>query len=547
MKQQYLSSRFAPMSDCNQPRYLRQLHSDDVLSISCNECLPCLLKKSRNDTLDVTISTQTFKYVFFVNLDYATPFIPIMRHEYIPEEKIIYCESVVRPSVKIPTNKRRKDGSIVFTTFSFRAADETRPFCFTAPCESEEEYRLFVRKVNLTANGKYPMYKDYFPYLSHYDVALFMKRLRNLFLKKYGQSIYMHSYIVGEYGPVHFRPHYHIIISSNDPRFAESLEHFVDKAWFFGGASAEIPDGNCASYVASYVNSSVSLPVLFRKHRLVRPFSRKCRGFLMERFAPDSLPFGERTDRDINGTLCSIGDASFQLYPRRSYRDRVYPRLFKVGRFDLDQLLTVSRIITRIFRTICKQGRQRTAAELARSILRYVQFGRDPNTEVLRQFIYFNETDIPLARSRATRQMLFSRSYRIAYSYCSLVRFWTSCDICGFGFDREIELAIRNVNRYYSETEYRYLVNQYEDILRFIDSEFYRGEVDDLLMYYDRSPERFIVSKKHRKVSMSDTFPASTIKTNRLFQAVDEECHCRIQNSIKHKELNDLNYCFLNI
>ena len=116
-----------------------------------------------------------------------------------------------------------------------------------------------------------------------------------------------------------------------------------------------------------------------------------------------------------------------------------------------------------------------------------------------------------------------------------------------FGFDREIELAIRNVNRYYSETEYRYLVNQYEDMLRFIDSEFYRGEVDDLLMYYDRSPGRFVVSKKHRKVSMSDTFPVSTIKTNRLVQSVDEECHCRIQNSIKHKELNDLNYCFLNI
>ena len=69
------------MSDCNQPRYLRQLHNDDVLSISCNECLPCLLKKSRNDTLDVTLSTQTFKYIFFVNLDYATPFIPIMRHK----------------------------------------------------------------------------------------------------------------------------------------------------------------------------------------------------------------------------------------------------------------------------------------------------------------------------------------------------------------------------------------------------------------------------------------------------------------------------------
>ena len=66
MKQQYLSSRFAPMSDCNQPRYLRQLHSDDVLSISCNECLPCLLKKSRNDTLDVTISTQTFKYFLLI-------------------------------------------------------------------------------------------------------------------------------------------------------------------------------------------------------------------------------------------------------------------------------------------------------------------------------------------------------------------------------------------------------------------------------------------------------------------------------------------------
>jgi hypothetical protein len=109
--------------------------------------------------------------------------------EIIPEMKQIYLESVVRPPVKLPTSRRKKDGSLVYRTFDFSVADEARPFCYCAPCSSEVEYREFVRKVRLDVDGKYPHMKKYFPYLSRYDISLFMKRLRNYLFLQHGTNI----------------------------------------------------------------------------------------------------------------------------------------------------------------------------------------------------------------------------------------------------------------------------------------------------------------------------------------------------------------------
>ena len=541
----YLSSQYSPLKSCENPTYIRQVYSEDVLTCECGHCPACVLAKSSKASLDATLFLEQYKYRYFVSLDYRTDCIPIMTHKYIPEMKQIYLESVVRPPVKLPTSRRKKDGSLVYRTFDFSVADEARPFCYCAPCSSEIEYREFVRKVNLDVQGKYPHMKKYFPYLSRYDISLFMKRLRNYLSLQHGENLEFYTYIVGEYGPSHFRPHYHILFGSNDNRIQTSLEHACNKAWQFGGVDFELANAGASSYVSSYVNSFVSLPILFRKHRQVRPFSRRCKNFLLNRFNKDCDDFEKRISLDLDGEDYDTSKTSFRLYPRVSYSDRLYPKLFKDARFAEHQLLTLVTTVTRLARVTARKREEFSAADLARTILRYVQFGNDARTSSLRQFLHINETDIPLFRKKATYQIGFGKCYRLAYAWHSLYLYWTSGDITSHCIYKEIRQALGYVIRYYKERDYRLLCNQYDEITRFQESTWF-SQKNDLLRWYPASPSRFLVSPKTRKVSLSDNFPVPP-PNNTLDEAILLERSIRMERSVKHKVQNDKNMCFVDI
>lgn len=541
----YLSSQYSPLKSCENPTYIRQVYSEDVLTCECGQCPACVLAKSSKASLDATLFLEQYKYKYFVSLDYRTDCIPIMTHKYIPEMKQIYLESVVRSPVKLPTSRRKKDGSLVYRVFDFSVADEARPFCYCAPCSSETEYREFVRKINLDVQGKYPYMKKYFPYLSRYDVSLFMKRLRNYLFLQHGENLEFYTYIVGEYGPAHFRPHYHILFGSNDNRIQASLEHACNKAWQFGGVDFQLATSGASSYVSSYVNSFVSLPVLFRKHRQVRPFSRRCKNFLLNRFNKDCPDFEKRVSLDLDGEDYATNSTSFRLYPRSSYSDRLYPKLFKDGRFAEYQLFELVTTVTRLAGITSRKRRKFSSADLARTILRYVQFGNDARTASLRQFLHINETDIPLFRKKATYHIGFGKCYRLAYAWHSLFLYWSSGDITSPSIYKELRKAVGFVSRYYKDRDYRLLCNQYDEIVRFEKSVYYSGK-DDILRWYSASPSRFLTSPKTRKVFFSDTFPQ--VKENAyLDDAIFLERSIRMDRSVKHKVQNDKNMCFVDI
>ena len=110
-----------------------------------------------------------------------------------------------------------------------------------------------MKKCNISSNP------NYFPVLDYRDVQLFLKRLR----KKINNEKIRYFYC-GEMGPVHFRPHFHLLLWFEEEQTQQTIIQDVRSSWPFGRVDVSLSKGKSISYVASYVNSNSYLPELFR-------------------------------------------------------------------------------------------------------------------------------------------------------------------------------------------------------------------------------------------------------------------------------------------
>ena len=126
--------------------------------------------------------------------------------------------------------------------------------------------RSFIRKTQAVDNSVYPVAEKYgvdnlIPFLNYVYVQNYIKRLRKHLKTTLGSYETLHFYAVGEYGPVHFRPHYHILLFTNSEQISKVLRQCHDKSWKLGRSDFQLARGGASSYVASYVNSLSSAPL----------------------------------------------------------------------------------------------------------------------------------------------------------------------------------------------------------------------------------------------------------------------------------------------
>ena len=79
--------------------------------------------------------------------------------------------------------------------------------------------------------------------LGDMNVQNYIKRLRKYLFQQLGKYETLHFYAVGEYGPVHFRPHYHLLLFTNSEKVSEVLRYCHDKSWKFGRSDFQIARG----------------------------------------------------------------------------------------------------------------------------------------------------------------------------------------------------------------------------------------------------------------------------------------------------------------
>ena len=120
---------------------------------------------------------------------------------------------------------------------------------------SMDAIRSFIAKTQSVDKTDYPASSQYgrdnlIPFLNYVDVQNYIKRLRKYLFKKLGKYEMIHFYVVGEYGPVHFRPHFHLLLFSNSPEVAKVLRECHDKSWKLGRSDFQITRGGASSYVS---------------------------------------------------------------------------------------------------------------------------------------------------------------------------------------------------------------------------------------------------------------------------------------------------------
>lgn len=321
-------------SDCLKPVKVYNKYTHEVLYVPCGHCYSCLKNKSNRDTALAMNIASNFKYCYFCLLSYSDQFIPYLEMTSvtpIDENRNNYTFISIDRDMIVSGNKKkdnRGNNRIL--------KDEI--FGFAHSMTSKEYQDIIVRSHGRYDFSRrcvtYPKFEDCdnkIPYCNTSDCQKFLKRLRFHTKAKYNEEI--RFYAVSEYGPRTYRPHWHLLLFFNSDELSEVISQFVSESWSYGHSNCELEKGGSASYVASYVNSSVCLPSLYLEHKEIKARSLHSKGYGVNHVFPREGKISELEKMSailLNGESISINGKAQQIFPSRSYKHTVFPRFSNI-------------------------------------------------------------------------------------------------------------------------------------------------------------------------------------------------------------------------
>lgn len=268
---------------CVNQRYIKNCYGKEIL-VKCGHCSACLQEKAiaRTNRIRNTISVDTVP--LFLTLTYRNECIPYIKHFEVVDNNGLYnlrC-NVYRDSSPV---YERVNGSYD-TCLNLHLGTNILgivdlPF---GKCKCNDKFISFHGASDFTKIGV-----SWYP-----DVQNFIKKLKVYLFRFYGFSNTFSYYICTEYGPSSQRPHVHAVLYCKKDSFDfQKYKCAIAKAWSFCDIykfprSVEIAT-NVSGYIASYVNSSNSLPSLFtecsefkQKHSYSHAFGMENPAFCLE-------------------------------------------------------------------------------------------------------------------------------------------------------------------------------------------------------------------------------------------------------------------------
>lgn len=387
---------------CQHRSFITNRYTGARIAVDCGQCDYCIHKRAQKASMRVKTAGSAFKYSYFVTLTYDNEHVPLFNCKVLHSE----YEDVVGISGEIhfgdeyhkhiPVSEYQCNDNSVLRHIFFEQVQGTVPYDREikeyVPIKdnwflSMDAIRSFITKTQAVGKTDYPVSPQYgrdnlIPFLNYVDVQNYIKRLRKHLFQQLGSYETLHFYAVGEYGPVHFRPHYHLLLFTNSEEVSKVLRYCHDKSWKLGRSDFQRSAGGASSYVASYVNSLCASPLLYRSCRAFRPKSRASVGFFEKGcdFVESEDPYAQieqKVDSVVNGRIYNFNGVSVRSTPPLSYIRTLLPR-FSSARND--DSVAIARILYAVHRTpqrIAKFGfidyKQDSVLSLTRAYYQYLK------------------------------------------------------------------------------------------------------------------------------------------------------------------------------
>jgi hypothetical protein len=364
---------FKAVDHCQHRSFITNKYTGARIAVDCGQCDYCIHKRAKKASMRVKTAGSSFKYSYFVTLTYDNAHIPLMSCKVLHSdyEDALGISGDIHFGNEnhryIPVSEYQCDDSSMLRHIFFEQVQGTVPFDREikeyVPVNgnwflSMDAVRSFIHKTQSVDKTDYPASAQYgrdnlIPFLNYVDVQNYIKRLRKHLFQQLGSYETLHFYAVGEYGPVHFRPHYHLLLFTSSEKVSEVLRYCHDKSWKLGRSDFQRSAGGACSYVASYVNSLCSAPLLYRSCRAFRPRSRASIGFFEKgcSFVEDEDPYAQiekKIDSVVNGRIYNFNGVSVRSTPPLSYIRTLLPR-FSSARND--DAASIARILCAVHRT----------------------------------------------------------------------------------------------------------------------------------------------------------------------------------------------------
>lgn len=343
---------------CQHRSFITNRYTGKRIAVDCGQCDYCIHKRAQKASIRVKTAGSAFKYSYFITLTYDNEHIPLFncevyhseyddvlsdsgviygyeKHSFVPVSEYCCTDSqqlrhiyFTQVQGTVPYNRELSQYEPVKDNW-FLSMDAIRSFIVKTKSAT-----LYGKEGELSAR-----YGDnLLPYLNYVDVQNYIKRLRKHLKTALGSYETLHFYAVGEYGPVHFRPHYHILLFTDSKKISKVLRECHNKSWKLGRSDLQIARGGASSYVASYVNSLSSAPLLYRACRAFKPRQRASIGFFEkgEVFAEGEDVYHaieKKIDSVVNGRVYNFNGISVKSTPPMSYIRTLLPR-FSSARYD---------------------------------------------------------------------------------------------------------------------------------------------------------------------------------------------------------------------
>ncbi|WP_233355462.1 rolling circle replication-associated protein, partial [Glycocaulis alkaliphilus] len=348
----------------------------------------------------VKTAGSAFKYCYFVTLTYSNETIPLFNCEVLHSES----ETVLNDSGDlvygyenhefIPVSDYDKGDLRNLQHIYFSQVQGTIPFdrevkeyipvkanWFVSP----DSMRSFIAKSESASlygkDGELSRRYGHnlIPFLNYVDVQNYIKRIRKHISKYTNEKISF--YATGEYGPVHFRPHFHLLLFTNSEEVSKVIRQCHDKSWTLGRSDFQLSLGGCASYVASYINSLHNAPLLYRSCSGFKPRSRSSLGFFEkgEPYVESEDPYAQieaKLDSAINGRVYNFNGVSVNSTAPLSYVRSLCPRFSSALETDSIKIARIIRAVATAPQRLSRFGiidyNSNSILSIARSYYKYL-------------------------------------------------------------------------------------------------------------------------------------------------------------------------------